>query len=496
MASFNPWASLAGETNQQKDDSMPAVETLNLGYEPPREPSDASVYNGITQFSRFSFHDSHLLGKGSSSLVFKGTFFDGQKVAIKRMQQAEAKVAKGEYAVLSRTSHTNVVKNLQIESDKNFIYLVLELCQTNLDKVVNEKMIKDYGTKVRLLYNIASGLDHLHINRIIHRDFKPSNILIKVSSVSGEIIPKISDFGISRKLVEGKNHYTATDGGLGTRIWCAPEVLDNSNRHITTAIDMFAYGCIVHFVMCPGSKLQLRHPFGVLKGDIGGDDIIRAIMAGRRHSYISTTAYKNAKAIDKTTRIFCDILTQDLTNVKPENRPSTKHVLNFPLYWNAAKQCCFLTDQHDYLNVYHEHHFEYFCRAFFAHKKLRRLCAEPTGWVTVSRQLAKAGLPIIPKTITSDNLFSNTLRVLRNNITHYLENNSLGGIPMESLLKNFHEQFPFFFPVLWVTYRQFQIHSKYPKSLENVRTKIEEYYTPLSIGDPDCLVTNLNFIKE
>ena len=496
MASFNPGPSLAGETNQQRNDSMPSVETLSLGYEPPSEPSDAHVYNGITQFRRFHFNDSHLIGKGSSSLVFKGIFFDGQKVAIKRMQQAEAKVAEGEYAVLSKTSHPNIVKNLQIESDKNFIYLVLELCQTNLDKVVNEKMIKDYGIKVKLLYDIALGLDHLHSNRIIHRDFKPSNILIKASSVSEEIIPKISDFGISRKLVEGRNHYTATDGGLGTRIWCAPEVLDDSNRQITTAIDMFAYGCLVHFVMCPGSKLQLRHPFGVLKGDIGGDDIIRAIMAGRRHSYISTTTYKNAKAIDKTTRIFCDILTQDLTNVKPQNRPSIKHVLNFPLFWNFSKQCYFLTDQQDYLNVYHEKYFEYSCRAFFAHKKLRRLCAEPIGWVTVSPKLAKAGLPIIPKTITSDNLFSNILRVLRNNITHYNKNNSRDGIPIESLVKNFHEQFPFFFPVLWVTYRQFQIHSRYPKSLEKVRTKLEEYYTPLNIDDPYCLVTDLSFIKE
>ena len=89
---------------------------------------------------------------------------------------------------------------MQIGKDKSFIYLVLELCHTNLDKMVDN--IRDYTIKVKLLYDIALGLDHLHRKKIIHRDLKPSNILIKQNSVSKQIIPKIADFGISRKLNE------------------------------------------------------------------------------------------------------------------------------------------------------------------------------------------------------------------------------------------------------------------------------------------------------
>ena len=110
--------------------------------------------------------------------------------------------------------------------------------------------------------------------------------MIKQNSITKDIAPKIADFGISRIMAEGKDHYTATVGGLGSPIWRAPEANDK-NQNITTAVDMFAYGCIVHFVMCPASQLQLRHPFGVLKGDIGGDNIMLAIKAGKRKLYIS-----------------------------------------------------------------------------------------------------------------------------------------------------------------------------------------------------------------
>ena len=459
--------------------------------------SDSSDDDSFIKFETFQFYDSDKLGKGSSSLVFEGTFFDGQKVAIKRIQKAEAKVRMEEYKILSTTSHPNIVKNMQIDKDKYFIYLVLELCHTNLDKMVDS--IRDYTIKVKLLYDIALGLDHLHSKKIIHRDLKPSNILIKKNSVSKQIIPKIADFGISRKLDVGKDHYTATEGRHGTLIWCAPEVSGNNNRHITTAIDMFAYGCIVHFIMCPVSRNELRHPFGVMKGDIGGDDIIRAIRAGRRKLYISSIAYKNPKPIDKVKRMISDILVQDLTNLNPGNRPSIKHVLNFPLFWDSSKQCSFFPDVYNYMNIYHEEEFEKNCIIFFSHRKLNRLCKEPDGWKSLSKQLNEVGLKV-PKANDTGVSYFTVLRILRNKITHCLEkksgNKSSVEIPIDSMLTKFNQQLPFFFPTLWVTYRYLQIPSRYPVKLEMVKTKLETYYVPVDVGDPFCLATDFGFIKE
>ena len=454
----------------------------------PTEPSGKSDGN------KYPCLRSNIIGRGSFSTVFKSTFLDHQEVAIKRMLQTDAEIVEKEYKILMEASHQNVIKNMQIDTDENFIYLVLEFCHTNLNDMINAKVIEEYTIKVKLLFGIASGLDHLHSKGIIYRDLKPSNILIKQDNHTKEITPKIVDFGISRKLDAGKDHYTATEGGLGTRIWYAPEVLDNTNLHITTAIDMFAYGCIIHFIMCPESKFNLRHPFGSLKGDIGGDDIIRAIMAGRRKFYLSTLTCSDADPIDVIRKIFSDILVQDLTHVVPENRPNIKHVLNFPLFWDMSKQCSFFTDQSNYLHVYHEKHFENNCETFFLHKKLSKLCASPDDWKTVTQQLVMAGLPIVPEKMPLKKLFSSTLRVLRNNITHYMENERHCRIAIHSLLTRFHEQFPFFFPVLWVTYRLLQIPERYYEKIKDVRKILESYYIPLVINDANCLVTNLEFV--
>ena len=448
---------------------------------------NSSDDDGQTRFSNFKFYDSDILGKGSSSFVFKGTLFDGKKIAIKRIQRPEASIMMEEYKILSEISHPNIVKNLDIEIDKYFVYIVLEFCEMSLDKMVTDGMISDINKKVKLLHGVASGLNHLHSYGIIHRDLKPSNILMK------GMIPKIADFGISRKMAEGRDHYTVTDGGLGTRIWCPPEVSDDS-RHITPANDLYAYGCIVHFVMCPASSLQSRHPFGALEGDIGSDGIISSMKAGKRQIYLSTIPCSNKNAIDVVKSIFADILVQDLTHAHPENRPAINHVLNFPLFWDMYKQNFFFTDVFTHMNKYHEK-FEKNCVRFFSHKTLTRLFTAPDSWETISEQLRVAGLPTVPKTIPSDELYTNILRILRNNITHYSEKGSNARIPIDSMLTKFHQQFPFF-PILWVTYRYLQIPSRYPPQLNMVKAKLEAYYTPIDVGDPYCLVTNLDFIKE
>ena len=249
MASSNPGPSMTDETNENV--SMPSFDTLRL--ENVTSVREASGESDDNEFETFSFHSSNVISRGSYSTVFKGTFLSEKEVAIKRIQQTEAEIAEKEYKILLEASHPYyVINNMQIHKDKYFIYLVLEFCHTNLNDVVIQNMVYEYTIKVKLLFDIAFGLNHLHSKGIINRNLKPSNILIKQNSDTKKIIPKIADFGISRKLDEGKDHYTA--GGLGTRIWCAPEVLDSSNRHITTSIDMFTYGCIVHFVMCPASK--------------------------------------------------------------------------------------------------------------------------------------------------------------------------------------------------------------------------------------------------
>ena len=73
-----------------------------------------------------------------------------------------------------------------------------------------------------ILGQLAVGLSYLHGKEIIHKDLQPANVLISVSS-DHLVLVKLADFGLSRKLPDGKKSFNLTEG-LGTPVYRAPEL--------------------------------------------------------------------------------------------------------------------------------------------------------------------------------------------------------------------------------------------------------------------------------
>jgi serine/threonine protein kinase len=114
----------------------------------------------------------------------------------------------------------------------------------------------------QVLYQIANGLRYIHSRNLVHRDVKPDNILI---SMTTPVQMKLSDFGLVKKI---SPQGTYTQSGLkGTLIWMAPEILEllNHSRDSTTEelprgsiqSDTFAAGCVFFYFLTRG-----KHPFG------------------------------------------------------------------------------------------------------------------------------------------------------------------------------------------------------------------------------------------
>jgi cyclin-dependent kinase 8/11 len=175
------------------------------------------------------------------------------KIAIKKFKQSKegdgvSPTAIREIMLLRECIHENIVKlvNVHINHGDMSLYLAFDYAEHDLYEIIRhhrEKLsfpINQYTVK-SLLWQILNGLNYLHSNWIIHRDLKPSNILVMGEGEEQGVV-KIGDFGLAR--IYQAPLKPLCDNGVVVTIWYrAPELLLGV-KHYTTAVDMWAVGCI------------------------------------------------------------------------------------------------------------------------------------------------------------------------------------------------------------------------------------------------------------
>ena len=185
----------------------------------------------LVEVGSVSYCKEEILGKGSSSAVFKG-YFGQRSVAVKRISvdtKEEKQSTQREINIIIKVDrHPNIVRFFHSESDDDFIFLALELCDgTFYDYFFNaneELKLKLQNTisKEEVFQQVTIGLAHLHKNNIIHRDIKPHNLLISGTNEPNARV-KISDFCLSKiKKTDGPT--ISSSGVRGTLGWISPEV--------------------------------------------------------------------------------------------------------------------------------------------------------------------------------------------------------------------------------------------------------------------------------
>ncbi|GAB3568619.1 hypothetical protein GCM10027578_21500 [Spirosoma luteolum] len=98
---------------------------------------------------------------------------------------------------------------------------------------------------IDLTRGILLGLRHLHRHRIVHRDFKPANILISRDN-AGRFVPKIADFGLSKLVSHDELNRTDFDlsDGRGTPSYKAPEQIQG--HRVSFNLDLWAFGVMLY----------------------------------------------------------------------------------------------------------------------------------------------------------------------------------------------------------------------------------------------------------
>lgn len=194
------------------------------------------------------FREKNLIGSGGFGRVYKGIIpRTGLEVAIKRVAHDSRQGMKefvAEIISMGRLRHRNLVQLHGWCRRQDELILVYDYVPNgSLDKILfddqQKKKILTWEQRYKILIGVSQALLYLHEEcdqRVVHRDVKPSNVLI-----DAELNARLGDFGLARMYKHGNNPETTHI--VGTLGYLAPELTRIGKA--TTSIDVYAYGVLM-----------------------------------------------------------------------------------------------------------------------------------------------------------------------------------------------------------------------------------------------------------
>ncbi|XP_072991943.1 LRR receptor-like serine/threonine-protein kinase RPK2 [Typha latifolia] len=192
-----------------------------------------------------NFNASNCIGSGGFGATYKAEISPGVLVAIKRLSVGKLQGIQqfhAEIKTLGRLRHPNLVTLIGYHLSESETFLIYNyLPGGNLERFIQErsKRLMDWRMLHKIALDVARALAYLHdscVPRILHRDVKPSNILL-----DNDYNAYLSDFGLARLLGNSETH--ATTGVAGTFGYVAPEYA--MTCRVSDKADVYSYGVVL-----------------------------------------------------------------------------------------------------------------------------------------------------------------------------------------------------------------------------------------------------------
>ncbi|MFN8493457.1 MAG: protein kinase [Caldilineaceae bacterium] len=251
-----------------------------LTEKPPSAPADDDRFGDLIGRTIGHYWVEARLGGGAMASVYRAVDqIQKRTVALKVLLPGADTVVRERFRLEARTvstlAHPNIVATLQIgqTAAHSITYIAMELVEgSSLAELLEQKRQISVVDSCKLLEPIARALAYAHDNAVIHRDVKPSNILLRrvegntpgrisLSKLDFPVIPLLSDFGIARSL--DAPELTSAGRTIGTPAYMAPEQCAGI-RQIDGRADIYALGavlyrCLVGRPPFVGTTTQILH---------------------------------------------------------------------------------------------------------------------------------------------------------------------------------------------------------------------------------------------
>jgi serine/threonine-protein kinase len=200
-----------------------------------------------------------LIGEGGVSRVFKA--WDTRQrcvVALKVIREEHLANTEAvgrfqrEMHAVAALSHPNIVRAFDADQNSNRHFFAMEYVEgVDLGKRVHQSGPLPVAAASDYVRQAALGLHHAHEHGLVHRDVKPSNLLL---TVGGSVV-KVLDLGLAR--LQGAQALTVEGAMIGTADYIAPEQARNP-RTVDRRADVYGLGCTFYHLLAGRPPFPVR----------------------------------------------------------------------------------------------------------------------------------------------------------------------------------------------------------------------------------------------
>lgn len=234
---------------------------------------------------RDSLTDESVAGSGSASTALHDPDLKPDVTPRERLRR--------EAMALKKVNHPGVCGIVDMELDDTLAFIVTELIEgKNLkdDVAANGRYVGD--DLERLARNLIEATKAVHAAGIVHRDIKPTNVMVSAAG------PVLVDFGIA--MGEGESHVTRTGLVMGTPGFIAPEIIDGAESDDAT--DWWSVASVLAFAATGAPVFGTKPMMAVLEREASGNANLSGLPAG------TLAAFRSALDPDRRDRCTPDQL--------------------------------------------------------------------------------------------------------------------------------------------------------------------------------------------
>jgi len=209
-----------------------------------------------------------IIGHGSMAEVYRAVNRDGDPFAVKVLRPelgSDAEIVSRfirERSILIGLNAPNVVRVRDLVAEGGTLAIVMDLVDgPDLRAELLRRRTLPTAVAVELAVGVLRGIEAVHAAGVIHRDIKPENIILKSGRLPGELVPMVTDFGISGLVSpDTGGHRTSV---IGTPEYMAPELIDDENPSV--ASDLYAIGVLLYEMINGAPPFRARTMMALMK---------------------------------------------------------------------------------------------------------------------------------------------------------------------------------------------------------------------------------------